>query len=971
MGVKKFKFVSPGVQVAEIDNSQLPKVSTKIGPVVIGRAQRGPGMRPVKVESFSEFVNIFGDPVAGARGGDVWRDGNNVGPTYGAYAAQAWLRNNSPLTYVRLLGTQHTDATAAGKAGWETKDSSGAANGLGVTDASGGAYGLFLINSSSNGVLGAGIDSTPATGTLAAVFYINEGSIVLTGSYPDAVDISGSATLVKTIGSDQEFRAEVRNAAGTVVETTTFNFNKNSKKYIRKVFNTNPILTNTAVTSTANLKNYWLGQTYERAVSESVTNTAAGSVFGVMLGLKGDAGTKEGGEFRFSSQAAQTGWFFGQDLQAVNGAANSYQPEAMVKLFRFHCLDTGEWTQKNLKISIEDIKPSSNETDPYGVFSVVIRKSDDSDNAVRVVERFSSCTLNPYSNNYIGKKIGDTTMVWDDVERRYRHYGNHINQSKFIRVEMNGDVDNGATDPLLLPFGVFGPPRHKGFAIVSGADVPQAFGTSDDGTDFAEAHVQGNANIVRSNGDASNFAATSTLSFTGSFLFPALPLRSSSADGNLANPTEAYFGLDTSITRGNSRTNPGYVDYLRPLPGGYDTFAANGTETESSWIFTLDDLLSTGGVVIHSSGSRASGTSVTAASSSNYEAIIELGYDRFTTPLFGGFDGVDIAEAEPFRNTKLEGGTATTNYAFNSVKMAIDSVADPEVVECNLMTSPGLTHEGLTTHILNVCEDRADCLAIVDLKGGFVPSTENTSGDSSAANRGDVDTTISLLKQRGINNSFGCCYFPWVQIRDSINGATLWSPPSVAALGTMANSERKTELWFAPAGFNRGGLTEGSAGIPIVNVRQRLTTSERDKLYESNINPIGSFPNQGIVIFGQKTLQVQESAKDRINVRRLLIFVKKEISRMASNILFDPNIRVTWNRFLGEVNPFLRSVQTRFGLDPRPGEGFKVVLDETTTTPELIDRNTMYAKIFLRPAHAIEFIGIDFVITSQGASFDD
>jgi hypothetical protein len=143
-------------------------------------------------------------------------------------------------------------------------------------------------------------------------------------------------------------------------------------------------------------------------------------------------------------------------------------------------------------------------------------------------------------------------------------------------------------------------------------------------------------------------------------------------------------------------------------------------------------------------------------------------------------------------------------------------------------------------------------------------------------------------------------------------------------------------------------------------------SKQRDSLYEANINPIASFVSEGIVVFGQKTLQTTRSALDRINVRRLLIFVKKEISRISNSLLFDQNVRATWNRFLGQVIPFLESVQARLGLSD-----FRVILDETTTTPDLIDRNVLYAKIFLKPARAIEFIAVDFVITNTGASFED
>jgi hypothetical protein len=194
----------------------------------------------------------------------------------------------------------------------------------------------------------------------------------------------------------------------------------------------------------------------------------------------------------------------------------------------------------------------------------------------------------------------------------------------------------------------------------------------------------------------------------------------------------------------------------------------------------------------------------------------------------------------------------------------------------------------------------------------------------------------------------------------------VWLPPSIPALGTFSSSQRKTQVWFAPAGFNRGGLTEGSAGIPVVDVAHQLRRKDRDDLYTANINPIAKFPAEGIVIFGQKTLQVTPSALDRINVRRLMIFVKKRISQIASGLLFDPNVRQTWLRFTSQVNPFLQDVKTNFGLSD-----FKVVLDDTTTTPDLIDRNIMYAQIFLKPTRAIEYIAIDFNISRTGASFVD
>ena len=154
--------------------------------------------------------------------------------------------------------------------------------------------------------------------------------------------------------------------------------------------------------------------------------------------------------------------------------------------------------------------------------------------------------------------------------------------------------------------------------------------------------------------------------------------------------------------------------------------------------------------------------------------------------------------------------------------------------------------------------------------------------------------------------------------------------------------------------------------MPVVGVRERLTSADRDDLYSANINPIATFPSEGIVIFGQKTLQMQRSSLDRINVRRLMIFLKKEVSRLATRVLFDQNVEATWNRFKALVDPFLASVKARFGITE-----YRLVLDESTTTPDLIDQNVLYAKILLKPARSIEFIAIDFVIANTGASFDD
>ena len=181
--------------------------------------------------------------------------------------------------------------------------------------------------------------------------------------------------------------------------------------------------------------------------------------------------------------------------------------------------------------------------------------------------------------------------------------------------------------------------------------------------------------------------------------------------------------------------------------------------------------------------------------------------------------------------------------AYYTWKRAIDTVADPEFLDMNLLAAPGLTNTGLTTHMVRVGEDRADALALIDLPSVYVPPHESYQTSKDKRLQSTPQNAANALRDRIIDSSYGATFYPWVQTRDD-SGAMLWVPPSVAMMGVLASSEAASQIWFAPAGFNRGGLSEGAAGIPVVGVTQRLTSKERDTLYEANINPIASFPSR-------------------------------------------------------------------------------------------------------------------------------
>jgi len=521
-------------------------------------------------------------------------------------------------------------------------------------------------------------------------------------------------------------------------------------------------------------------------------------------------------------------------------------------------------------------------------------------------------------------------------------------------------MDDTSAIEGLVPFGVHGPIKFKAFTMLSGSggglysaslDTNQPHLEAAGGDIFvSDSDLPEKSGAYFTFGDIDSSAnELKVLALTASFTFPAVSLVESSTDHNYSDQTNTYFGAHLGKSSGVLLYDTGIPDLLRALPGDVSS-TATGDLTEKSWIFTMDDLSGSTGAdadpntMTYVEGSRQQELDSGEPTDQSYTAVhgaaalIELGYDKFTTVFAGGHDGLDIREKEPFGNHVTSGETEKTNYAYSTIKRAIDSLADAELAEYNLATVPGVTTTGLTDLLIETCEARGDALAIIDLENDFVPKTE--SSDSEAERVKSLDDAVTSVQARNFDSSYGCAFYPWVRHKPA-GGTSVWLPPSVAALGVMGSSETKSELWFAPAGFTRGGLGENkAAGLVIDQVRQQLTSKERDKLYENNINPIAKFPAEGIVIFGQKTLQATPSALDRINVRRLMIYVKKEISRMASTLLFDQNVQATWDRFTSQVVPFLDSIKVRFGLTD-----FKVILDETTTTPDLVDRNILYAKI--------------------------
>jgi len=1115
VSAKNFKFVSPQIHIEEIDKSQIPAAIPAVGPVIIGRAARGPAFTPVRVESFSEFVQTFGNPVPGGAGGDVWREGNRTSPMYGTYGMQSWLKNGETATYIRLLGVESVNKTSTGDAGWKVGDAydgtavggayalivapSGSgthaqaiitftggaipygtlftitdgqgrsvaytaratedltatppeftgdggsytvtemadslrdcilsANGHGYDSSTGrlasitvptaAAAGAITVTQVTRGIAGntaaaasgnlsvTGVSPTTAdtftggadtgtsnaTGSVAAIWYLEAGNLDLVGNdLESGTSVAKTSTLIGgaagSAASAPEFTVRF---SGTSLPSAdfTFSFNKGKANYIRKVFNTDPTLLG-RLSDKGEVK-YFLGETYENTFLDQLgsgSSTYTGGDFaGAIVGLASGSTIYQnnflGQGALESSTYAKSGWFLSQDMSSDTSTFTTVTAaitaDRIKKLFRFVGLDAGEWTQNNLKISLTNIRPSINENVyAYGSFTVLVRQLRDDDTAPRIVERFEGCNLDPNSDNYLLRKVGTKYVAYDENAGRVYEVGEFDNRSKYIRVEISSEFVNGF-DSSYIPYGVTGPTKW--------VDVVYTSGQPSSGNPY----ILAGSSLISADVGAANVLSGSNIYDTLRFNFPAVPTRTTTS--TLDTRKQAYWGAQTTAD-GTDNFKEDVRDLVRIKPANTSNqYTADGNVLKYQYAISLDNVAINGAsaldspttlaqsasVLVYDTSSRSGGYSLstTASVPSNvnggtadgYKTLLNMGCGNLTTLFFGGTDGWDITTSDPLAAHTLDGDSLTkeNSYEYMTYRRALDIAKEPEIIAYNLISAPGLVNQSLTNTMINNTSERADAMAVIDIPESYdVPADYLYDSGYTEGDYGNVLTAVTTMKSRAYNSSYGATYYPWVKVRDAVNSTDLWVPPSVAGLGAMAYTDRVQAPWFAPAGFNRGGLSSGVAGLPVVAAALKLFKDDRDDLYEVNINPIASFPNEGIVMFGQKTLQVQRSALDRINVRRLLIYLKRGISRIASQVLFEPNVPNTWDKFKSQAIPFLDNVKSRFGLTD-----YKLVLDESTTTPDLIDQNIMYAKLFLKPARAIEFIALDFIITNTGASFDD
>jgi hypothetical protein len=425
----------------------------------------------------------------------------------------------------------------------------------------------------------------------------------------------------------------------------------------------------------------------------------------------------------------------------------------------------------------------------------------------------------------------------------------------------------------------------------------------------------------------------------GTYPLTAIPFGHKAYSNPIAVTTANTYPVVTFTTASlDSSVYSSGIDFVIKNNENYFKAIPDSTSTGANKVFALD------------SAAGATNEFNLGISSAETTDSAELSKRNFVIGFQGGFNGQDptisVEKGANITGDNTQGFDCSTSTSAGSVAYAkaLNAISNPDEFDINLLITPGIVrqfHPYVTTKAIDVCEAREDVFYIGDFAGAEATIAE------------------AVEQALGEDTNYAGTYYPWIKTIDVNTNKVITVPPSVLMAGTYAQNDRLGAEWFAPAGLNRGGI---NGAIQVVN---RLTQSERDTLYEGKVNPIAAFPGQGISAFGQKTLQDTASALDRINVRRLLINLKKFVASTSRFLVFEQNTATTRSKFLNTVNPYLESVQQRQGL-----YAFRVVMDETNNTPDVIDRNILAGSIFLQPAKTAEFITIDFNILPTGATFN-
>lgn len=997
----QINFKSAGVS-ARVINLTGPTAIQPVGiPAgVIGTSVKGPAYVPMTVATTQDFTVIFGLP-----------DDNKAN---GPLAVGEWLRNRQAATFLRVLGVgQGQRRTQSGfnqgkveGAGFVVGDQQpqvGGGLGDNIYANAGGPVGrLYFLNtfmSESNGsgfLTDAGL---PGEGTpmVRAVIMAASGVILtLSSSLSGAANpsdapaaglvaseatVSGSALgTVNLSGGRQEFVLLLNGHKGTDSRYPNFitaSFDIDAPNYLGGVLNTDPL--NLEQAGHLLYADYSVHPNLAVVTGSSVISGSDEVLSGGLAsGLEPIAFLSTGSLARNSGSTVAPSYENWEDRFATPKSTWIVSQKFGGKpknLFRIHLLDDGAWGNDQVKWSVENITPAINDVNPYGTFDLLVRRFNDFDKKREVTEAWRGLSLNPSSDNYIARVIGDMHIFYNfdaaEGSQKLVVVGEYPNQSNVIRVEVSPEVENVELDASALPMGFRGVPH----LVTSGTSPLAALG--DLATNVLTTTVDPAWNVVqmpipfRKN---LNLGSVTSRRVDKGFYWGVQFERKLSVDepNSTTEPERSILGF----TKFYPKHQTDWLNVVVSDNNGVQDTVTNGVldaDRFNNNLFSLENIR----IVRNTSTNLADTTQlvswsyVRAGNVSTTGSFRALTADdlsdssvrqvaKFNGIIQGGFDGVRIFDEDTANLTNLaiveemdNADRGISNGAtVSAYNVALDIISDDTETDIQLLTIPGIRHEFITDRALQKVEERFDAMYIMDIPEYDTMNTLVTG----AAQDLSVRFTANQHRNRGLNTSFGAVYFPDVIIRDTLNNTIRQVPPSVAVLGAFGLNDAIGFPWFAPAGFARGALqTTEEASIP-------LSRDNMDALQDVKINPLVSFAgSDGVVVWGQRTLLASDSALERVNVRRLLIQLRRDVRRVARRFVFEPGRAETLARFSQLVNPILKRVQDQRGV-----ERFLVRIDTTTTTQADIENKTIRGKIFLVPTKTLEFLSIDFVVTNQG-----
>jgi hypothetical protein len=937
-------FVSPGVYTSEKD---LTFVTRQVGVTtlgLVGETTQGPAFQPIFVSNYDEFVSFFGSC-------NATRVKDNGAPKYELpYIAKSYLSQSNQLFVTRVLGFSGYDA---GRAWGITLSAQLDPNTVGISsttsndplisftaDSTGSITNLVSTNPViqslwANGLLGLDYLASASVGPVADIpeTFEKVGTVfqgvetvglrlISTGAY------AGGTTGVTSGVTIQYSGVGYSNVEGKLVTLLRSRGRYNGdEKLVFEISANTQISFGTSVTSAQNdpfgefeiagtgslsgpfsyvlsfdkTKKNYLPRVLGRDPQDGKTTVFVEEIYENMFA---DYITNEQVLGINITNLVEYNKSFDDYKREFQPAVTPWVVSELrgtniFRLFRLWTISDGDAANRQFKISIRNIQPDLKE------FDLQVRSYFDTDARPNVLESFTRCSMNPTANNYIAKRIGTLD-------------GEFPSRSNYILIEMD-DSDNKDA----FPCGFVGYPQR----------------------DYTE---NGNTNVQ-----------APTIEYKTTY-------------GVFENKRKYFLGLtdtkgiDQDFFDYKGAPDSTVVDMWTGLTKGFHMDSGASAAT-------IDNVC----VVINASGGTYCPVYQFETGCCPFQNDFQLegtAYEKlysrkFTFVPYGGFDGWDPyrtrrTNTDPYLINGTRGSVGLTNGTFTNRTLsngdpgitsdyyayleAIWTFKNPEATNINVFATPGIDtfdNTNLVEEAIEMVEqDRADSLYIVT-----TPDTDSG---------GDVllpeDVSDQLYGQ--FDSNYTCTYWPWIQINDAENNVYIYVPPTRDVVRNIALTDNIAFPWFAVAGVQRGD-------VDAIKARVKLTLGERDTLYENRINPIATFASEGIKIWGNKTLQVKESALDRINVRRLLLQARKLISAVAIRLLFEQNDDIVRNQFLSLVNPILDNIRAERGLTD-----FRVVLD---VTPESIDRNELCGRIFLKPTRALEFICVEFNIVPTGASFDD